>query len=346
MNVGQLEVTDLELVFYQRGKPAIRWPLKTLRRYGYDSEHFSFESGRRSPTGPGIYAFLCRRAEQLVALLETRLQVLFPIMIFIFAYFIFIQVRPHTENDCEGNRRISHRLSSVSSGGPLSPLSSTTPLIENLPPVPAARSVSQNLYANDETAAILAPPPATAPTERQDETNNNKVGENGPEHTYTNTLLGGPDPEELTPGHLYMNIVPGTDNKVPDYPIQPQPPQFVPWEQDDGPHNYANLDVDAALEAIVRPTAPPALQPTLNYIVLDLEPGSEPPPPPRLSPTTPLPPDSPKKPPGGYATIDFDKTTALSHSVDPTFDDDECSRKTRHNSHISQLPRHSSSVSD
>lgn len=324
MNTGQLEVTDLELVFYQRGKVPIRWPLKTLRRYGYDAEHFSFESGRRSPTGPGIYAFLCRRSEQLVALLETRLQ-----------------VRPHGDTDCEG-RRISHRLSSVSSGGPLSPLSNTAPLIDNLPPVPAARPV--NLYSNEETAAVLTPPPSAAPTDRQDETNNNKVGENGPEHTYTNTLLGGGDPDDqLSPSHLYMNIVPGTRHRVPEFPRQPQPPQFVPWEQDDGPHNYANLDVDAGLDPVPRPPPPPAVQPTLNYIVLDLEPGGEPPLPPRLSPTTPLPPDSPKQLPLGYTTIDFDKTAALSHSVDPTFDDDECSRKTRHNSHISQLPRHSSS---
>lgn len=75
MNSGQLEVTEQDLIFYQRGKPPIRWPLKTLRRYGFDAEHFTFEFGRRSPTGPGIYAFLCHRAEQLETLLEERLQV-------------------------------------------------------------------------------------------------------------------------------------------------------------------------------------------------------------------------------------------------------------------------------
>jgi len=103
----------------------------------------------------------------------------------------------------------------------------------------------------------------------------------------------------------------------------------MPWDQEEASHNYANLDLE-------QENAP------LNYIVLDLEA-------PPKSPTNSLPPDSPKKtaaPAPGYATIDFDKTTALSHSVDPSFDDSESSRKTRHNSQISQLPRHSSSISD
>lgn len=36
-----------------------------MRRYGFDAELFSFECGRRCPTGPGIYAFRCDQAEQL-----------------------------------------------------------------------------------------------------------------------------------------------------------------------------------------------------------------------------------------------------------------------------------------
>lgn len=74
VSAGQLELTDAELVLYQRGKAATRWPLRCLRRYGFDHEIFSFESGRRCPTGPGIYAFRCRRAEQLFNLLQQHIQ--------------------------------------------------------------------------------------------------------------------------------------------------------------------------------------------------------------------------------------------------------------------------------
>lgn len=45
-----------------------------FHRYGFDAELFSFESGRRCPTGPGIYAFKCRRAEALFNLLQLQIQ--------------------------------------------------------------------------------------------------------------------------------------------------------------------------------------------------------------------------------------------------------------------------------
>ncbi|KAK3097606.1 hypothetical protein FSP39_011338 [Pinctada imbricata] len=64
LNIGKLEVTDSDLVHFHRGKE-IRWPLRCLRRYGWEGELFSFESGRRCQTGPGIYAFKCKHAERL-----------------------------------------------------------------------------------------------------------------------------------------------------------------------------------------------------------------------------------------------------------------------------------------
>lgn len=73
-NAGKIEITDTELVLYQKGKEPFRWPLRSLRRYGFDAELFSFESGRRCPTGPGIYAFKCQRAEALFNLLQECIQ--------------------------------------------------------------------------------------------------------------------------------------------------------------------------------------------------------------------------------------------------------------------------------
>lgn len=73
-SAAKLEVTDTDLVLHQRGKSAIRWPLRCLRRYGFDAHQFSFESGRRCPTGPGIYSFKCQRAEALFNMLQLQIQ--------------------------------------------------------------------------------------------------------------------------------------------------------------------------------------------------------------------------------------------------------------------------------
>ncbi|RWS07971.1 fibroblast growth factor receptor substrate 3-like protein [Dinothrombium tinctorium] len=74
INHGQIEITDADLILHQRGKNSIFWSLRSLRRYGFDSELFSFECGRRCPTGPGIYAFKCRQAEQLFNVLQESIQ--------------------------------------------------------------------------------------------------------------------------------------------------------------------------------------------------------------------------------------------------------------------------------
>lgn len=70
---GQLEITFQELILNQRGKDSLHWPLWSLRRYGCDKDLFSFESGRRCPTGPGIYAFRCHQAESLFNLLQLSI---------------------------------------------------------------------------------------------------------------------------------------------------------------------------------------------------------------------------------------------------------------------------------
>lgn len=394
INPGQLEITEFDLVLYQRGKPPIKWPLRTLRRYGFDAEHFSFESGRRCQTGPGIYAFQCRRAEQLFNLLQSR-----------------IQTRTNGETDgteslpnfaLMGSNRESNylepaplrrsnpgsrfssqngmtRLSSIGSAsgsaGPLSPQSTTSPplpldAVPLIPALPINRPLSQNLYANEEIIAAV--------TQDLEETNNNKTVDEpiSPpfEHSYSNSAVLESLPvmdlnnqtsdnqynllEEVSSpshdnSHLYMNIVPGTDNVIPKFPVKPSQSttNFVPvpvdWEPEEPFHNYANCDADGSLPrrlpGMPLPTTPTG-EKSLNYIVLDLEPSSDPP----KSPTNSLPPDSPRKPTSGYAAIDFKKTVALSHSVNPTFDK-ECSRKTRHNSNINDLlsqTRQSSSVSD
>jgi len=74
LSSGQLEITDTDLILYQKGKQPIKWPLKYLKRYGFEAGLFSFEAGRKTPTGPGVYAFKCRRAEKLFNLLQVRVR--------------------------------------------------------------------------------------------------------------------------------------------------------------------------------------------------------------------------------------------------------------------------------
>lgn len=69
-----MEITITDLILHRKGREPTYWPLKCLRRYGYDSDMFSFESGRRCTTGEGIYAFRCKRADLLFQRLQDYLQ--------------------------------------------------------------------------------------------------------------------------------------------------------------------------------------------------------------------------------------------------------------------------------
>ncbi|XP_064029828.1 fibroblast growth factor receptor substrate 3 isoform X2 [Pogoniulus pusillus] len=71
---GIMELTQTELLLHTHKRDAVRWPYLCLRRYGYDSNLFSFESGRRCQTGQGIFAFKCSRAEEIFNLLQDLMQ--------------------------------------------------------------------------------------------------------------------------------------------------------------------------------------------------------------------------------------------------------------------------------
>lgn len=71
---GVIELRETEIVFKSPDSEPVVWDLRYLRRYGYDSNLFSFESGRRSTTGHGIFAFQCRDAELLFNMLQERIQ--------------------------------------------------------------------------------------------------------------------------------------------------------------------------------------------------------------------------------------------------------------------------------
>ncbi|XP_068015874.1 fibroblast growth factor receptor substrate 3 [Melanerpes formicivorus] len=74
LGAGVMELTQRELLLHTHKRDAVRWPYLCLRRYGYDSNLFSFESGRRCQTGQGIFAFKCSRAEEIFNLLQDLMQ--------------------------------------------------------------------------------------------------------------------------------------------------------------------------------------------------------------------------------------------------------------------------------
>lgn len=73
-STGHLEVTNNEIILHRRGHDAVHWPLQYIRRYGFENHLFSFESGRRCESGPGIFTFRCRRARELFTLVQSNVQ--------------------------------------------------------------------------------------------------------------------------------------------------------------------------------------------------------------------------------------------------------------------------------
>lgn len=172
--------------------------------------------------------------------------------------------------------------------------------------------------------------------------------------------------EEINLGgsHAYINVSPGQDH-IDKIAIRARPSPIHVQSDDEviSKHCYYNLEASEIQTLKKRfsgasiteksPLAPstPTECPIreMNYAVLDLDTKDS-------SGTSdnnvnlpPSPPESPNKLQVGYVTIDFKKTVALSHSVNPNHDN-EGSRKTRHNSTIDDLGtttcKHNSSISE
>ncbi|XP_050310331.1 uncharacterized protein LOC126746222 isoform X2 [Anthonomus grandis grandis] len=250
---GKLEVLETELILHQKGKNPIKWPLRSLRKYGWDmdTDIFSIECGRRSPTGAGYYAFKCRKAEQLFNMVQQyiiggvqenpllisgmehgHLSHHMPLNTIEFPVHggvlttpapagTFVQRRPENHetgriNSVQNASRpltgVLSRPGSISSGGQLSPTTiSPPPVITELPPM---------------------------------EHNNNKrhsfVIENGigpPSATYANVGPGDID----VPSHVYMNI---DTKEIVSSPSQFNFPESREFHRElsDEMHCYANID--------------------------------------------------------------------------------------------------------
>lgn len=350
---GKLEITETELILHQKGKVPIRWPVRCLRKYGFDASTFSFESGRRCPTGEGIYAFRCFKAEQLFNMLQQTIQL---------------------RNVNEDNNVVGLNSNVISGAGDFPiPLASTGPPVHRrltstpdgyLNPTNAMGATSRPHLcltgadsAADVNAADLSASPVSGNGDVFFEHNNNKDNAM-PFHFYANRNPASPSPTyinlDLSPTinenyvnvitenthPVYMNVVTNSDNHTKEVPK-------ITDEADPPPVLYTNMMKESFdyLNADPATSATPA---KVNYVELELNssnkeanassPSSE-----NNNPTD----DSPTKVKKSYATIDFNKTNALSQSVNQRMENDQGSRKTRHNSTISDVPaRHSNSSND
>lgn len=69
---ADIEISATDIVLHRDGDRTY-WPLMYVRRYGCDADTFSFECGRRSVTGEGVFAFRSRQARALFRDLEDHL---------------------------------------------------------------------------------------------------------------------------------------------------------------------------------------------------------------------------------------------------------------------------------
>ena len=225
----------------------------------------------------------------------------------------------------------------------------------------------QSLQSNQEVNSHNRPPPLPMACYMNVDISND-TSPLSPSHSTSDSTPLREDYQIEGSGHAYMNISPGHEH-VDLHITKPRPPPLPRLQSDweDGTrHCYANLEPSelenlrkrfSGASITEKSPLPPSTPPScvireVNYAVLDLDKkdasGTS-----AVENTTnavPSPPESPNKPQKGYAIIDFNKTAALSHSVNPNLvNDSEGSRKTRHNSTISDLttpPRHSSSISE
>lgn len=356
---GQLEITETELILHQKGKSPLIWPLRTLRKYGFDLEIFTFECGRRCPTGEGIYAFHCKRAEQLFNIVQQNI-----------SRNVGEDLNTNGEFLSGVGPPIARRMpSQIQPEGYLTPLSA--PNVHTLRTYPCVRPGSVTVSGPISPPAISPPPNVDNPLEH----NNNKRGSlvSTTSFTYnTNALESsetqpnyanlGIDPAlnktepyinmQKSMCHVYMNI--DTKEVLPISAKENTDPQFKPESgEEENKHCYANIDakdmeqlrsfrssLNQVPNSLPHPTNVYLNERKVNYAKLDFDMKEE-----TIVPQ--IPPESPTRTKDSYAVIDFYRTNALSQSTNPTMDVEEGVRKTRHNSSISDvITRTSSSLSD
>lgn len=156
---GQLSISRTELTLYRKNKEPTQWPLKCLRRYGYEADLFTFEAGRRCTTGEGIYAFRCRRAESLFQTLQSYIQIpatlednmnqmdAYPMPIVTNGPAVTPRNRASTQSSMVSNNVSTSSGTAITCGG--SAYAPTRPMSQNLSPSGTIQSNSNRSRSTD-----------------------------------------------------------------------------------------------------------------------------------------------------------------------------------------------------
>jgi len=76
---GVMKVTASDLIYTDsHTTDEWKWPLKYLRRYGYETKIFTFEVGHECTTGEGRFAFTCTEATKLFNTVACNIENLQP----------------------------------------------------------------------------------------------------------------------------------------------------------------------------------------------------------------------------------------------------------------------------
>ncbi|XP_060528895.1 uncharacterized protein LOC132703570 [Cylas formicarius] len=320
---GKLEVTESDLVFHQRGMNPTRWPLRSLRKYGFDTDVFSFECGRRSPTGPGIYAFRCHKAEQLFNVVQhhiTGVEENPPLLNTLNQNSIEFAILPMSagpavchsgwfnseesyfnpvQSTARSHNPVLSRPGSISSNGQISPTTSPLAPLE----VPSLEfnnnrrsSVVENSRGSPSYANISSDGLAESSCHIYMNTNSKAHIEDT--HCYENV-----NKHHIENLHIFHQSVtkdePCKSTSIPNTPTVFLDAGSVAVRE----VNYAELELDLIKTESIQTSTTPTVSQSITTQKC-------------------------------YATIDFPKTVALLQSINPKVDLEEGSRKTRHNSTI------------
>ena len=285
INQSSLWILGSDIILYRKQKPPVSWPLGSLRRYGFDANFFTFESGRRCETGEGIFNFKCRRADVLFHTLQH-----------------YINGRAYNPEETNANNFIMPnassrniaQLNSLNLNGTLltSTQGSSYVARPNSSLSPAGTNSLQSRSTDTLTADYLEPNPSRIITRLSANMRlNSSFGSGGPispsspgsPNSYTNILeitnLNS-TPQPVSHGNIYqeyptssMNIQKPTKLSLDVAPIEQAPVANQPTTPKTDPNMNVYMNAEIGVPKKVEPEKKPALRATLATMEsLDLDP--------------------------------------------------------------------------